>query len=73
MFGARALPYFCPLTFARKGDLPMLYLIALVLPPLACLLKGRFIHFLVSAALCATVYGYPLAMIHAWALVKGGK
>lgn len=48
----------------------MLYLIALALPPVACLMVGRFLHAVVSLVLCLTVYGYPLAMIHAWALVK---
>ena len=47
-----------------------MYLAALLAPPLACILLGRFLHAVLNFVLCATVFGIPLAMVHAWMLVK---
>jgi uncharacterized membrane protein YccF (DUF307 family) len=49
----------------------MLYILALCCPPLACLGAGRFWHAVLSLALCVTLVGIPVAMIHAWFVVKG--
>ena len=48
----------------------MLYLIALLCPPLACLMAGRFCSFMVNAFLCGTIIGIPIALIHAWLVVQ---
>lgn len=49
----------------------MLYVLAFLLPPLACVGAGRFTHSLLNSLLCLTVVGYPLAVVHAWFVVKG--
>ena len=49
----------------------MLYLLALTLPPVACLCAGRFWHAVLNLALCLTLVGIPVAVIHAWCVVKG--
>lgn len=49
----------------------MLYVLALTIPPLACIGAGKFLHSLINSFLCLTLVGYPLAMVHAWFVVKG--
>lgn len=49
----------------------MLYILALILPPLACLGAGKFWHAVLNTCLCLTVIGYPVAMLHAWFVVQG--
>lgn len=51
----------------------VLYLLALVAPPLACLCAGRFWHFVLNLVLCLTLYGIPIAMVHAWYVVKAAS
>jgi uncharacterized membrane protein YqaE (UPF0057 family) len=51
----------------------MLYLVALLLPPLACLGAGRSWHSVLSIFFCATLYGWPIAIIHALLVVKDSR
>lgn len=51
----------------------MLYILALICPPLACLGAGKFLHALINLILCLTVFGIPLALIHAWYVVKNER
>lgn len=48
----------------------MLYLLALLAPPLACIGAGKFWHAVLNLLLCFTFIGIPVAMIHAWMVVK---
>ena len=49
----------------------MLYVLALLFPPLACIGAGKFWHFILNTIFCATLIGIPIAWIHAWCVVKG--
>ena len=49
----------------------MLYLMVFILPPLACLMAGRFWQSVLNALFCLTVVGMPIAVLHAWQVVKG--
>jgi uncharacterized membrane protein YqaE (UPF0057 family) len=51
----------------------MLYLLALLAPPIACLAAGRFWHAALNFLLCCTLIGIPVAMIHAWYVVKATR
>lgn len=48
----------------------MLYILVFVCPPLACLGAGKFLSSILNALLCVTIVGMPLAMMHAWGVVK---
>ena len=51
----------------------MYYIIALLCPPLACLMVGRFWASVLNFAMCCTIILGPLAMIHAWYVVRGSE
>ena len=51
----------------------MNYLFALACPPLACLLAGKFLHALLNLVMVLTVLLIPVAMVHAWYVVKGSE
>lgn len=48
----------------------MLYFLAVMCPPLACLCAGRFGQSVVSACLCSTVIYWPVACVHAWFIAQ---
>lgn len=53
----------------------MLYLLAILVPPLACLCAGKFWHAVLNALimLCTAGIAWPVAAIHAWLVVKGAQ
>lgn len=54
----------------KRGDLDVWYLAALLFPPLACLGVGKFGACILNTLICLTIVGIPLAMMHAWYVVK---
>jgi uncharacterized membrane protein YqaE (UPF0057 family) len=49
----------------------MMYLLAIILPPVAVLLKGKPIQALINLALCL-LFWIP-AVIHAWIVINGAN
>lgn len=49
----------------------MMYLLAIVLPPLAVFLCGKPIQALINLVAMITLIGWPLAAIHACLVVHG--
>lgn len=48
----------------------MLYLLALIAPPLAVLMAGKFWHAVLNFIMCCTILLIPVAMVHAWLKVQ---
>ena len=51
----------------------MMYLLCVLLPPLAVFLTGRMGAFLVSLLLMVTLVGWPISVIHAFFVVSDAK
>ena len=51
----------------------MLYLLALLVPPIACIGAGKFWHAVLNFVMCSTLFLWPFAIIHAWVVVRGVK
>jgi uncharacterized membrane protein YqaE (UPF0057 family) len=49
----------------------MMYLLAIILPPLAVLLKGKPVQALINLGLCL-LFWVP-AIIHAWIVINGAN
>lgn len=47
----------------------MLYLVALFIPALALLLRGKILWAIVSLVLQVTLFGWPVATILAWIIL----
>jgi uncharacterized membrane protein YqaE (UPF0057 family) len=49
----------------------MMYVLAVIFPPLVPLFKGKFLHFLLNCLL--TAIGWLPGVVHAWVLVYRGN
>lgn len=49
----------------------MLYLLAIILPPVAVLLRGKPIQALINLGLCL-IFWVP-AIVHAWIIINGAN
>ncbi len=51
----------------------MIYIVAILLPPLALLMVGKFWAAVFNFLMCCTLFLWPVAIIHAWIGVKNSS